>query len=81
MRTVTIVGGSTLLFMLAGAPSAGTNAQAPPSQGPPPASQAAGAGRGPARPPLLPTPALTAAPTPDADGNFVIGPPTHPRPS
>ena len=80
MRTLTIVGGSTLLFVLTGAPSVGTNAQAPPSQGPPPASQAAGAGRGPARPPLLPTPALTTAPTPDTDGNFVIGPPYTPAP-
>ena len=64
----------------AAASSVGLSAQTPPAQGPPPASQAAGRGRGPARPPLLPTPALTAAPTPDADGNFVIGPPYTPAP-
>ena len=31
-------------------------------------------------PPLLPTPPLTAAPTPEQDGNFVIGPPYEPAP-
>jgi iron(III)-enterobactin esterase len=32
------------------------------------------------RPPLLPTPPLTEPPTPDKDGNFVIGPPYTPAP-
>jgi enterochelin esterase-like enzyme len=63
---------------LAAAASGGLSAQTP--QSPPPASQAGGPGRGPARPPLLPTPPLTTAPTPDADGNFVIGPPYAPAP-
>ena len=39
------------------------------------------AGRRAARTAFLPTPALTAPPTPTADGNFVIGPPYPRRPS
>lgn len=39
-----------------------------------------GRGRGPQGPPLLPTPPLTAAPTPDVNGDFVIGPPYEPAP-
>src|SRR5687768_10544447 len=53
-----------------------SQAQAPSS----PPSQAAGRGRGAQGPPLLPTPPLTAAPTPEQDGNFVIGPPYEPAP-
>ena len=45
-----------------------------------PQGGARGQGRGAAGPPLLPTPALTVAPTPAANGNFVIGPPYEPAP-
>ena len=53
MRTLTIVGGSMLLFMLAGASSVGTNAQAPPSQGAA-AGIAGGRSRARAGPPAAP---------------------------
>ena len=76
MRTFTVVGGAMLLVLLA----QGASAQAPPAQGPPSTPPAGERGRGPQRPPLLPTPPLTARPTPDADGNFVIGPPYTPAP-
>jgi hypothetical protein len=71
MRNLNVVGGSMLFFVLAGVLSA----QTPPSQGAPAIPQTGGRGRGPQGPPLVPTPALTAAPAPDKDGNFVIGPP------
>ncbi len=48
-----------------------SSAQTPPPQAATPA---------PPRTPLLPTPPLTASPTPDKDGNFVIGPPYTPAP-
>ena len=92
MRAVVLVGGGILFVALSGSPL-GSQAQAPaPAQGPQPQGQGAapqdGAtargrrGGGPATPrvPLLPTPELTARPTPDADGNFVIGPPYDPAP-
>src|SRR6185369_5396932 len=52
--------------------------QPQPPQGAATASQPGGRGRG--GPPLLPTPALTAPPTPAANGRFVIGPPYSPAP-
>jgi enterochelin esterase-like enzyme len=61
----TVVGG-VVLFLAAGGYS---SAQTPPPQAAPPA---------PPRTPLLPTPPVTAVPTPDKDGNFVIGPPYTP---
>ena len=76
MRTFTVVGGAMLLVVLA----QGSSAQTPPAQGAPATPQTGERGRGPQRPPLLPTPPLTAPPTPDADGNFVIGPPYTPAP-
>ncbi len=76
MRTFTVVGGAMLLVALA----QGSSAQTPPAQGAPATPQTGERGRGPQRPPLLPTPPLTAPPTPDADGNFVIGPPYTPAP-
>jgi enterochelin esterase family protein len=51
-------------------------ATAPAGQTPP----TPGRGRGPQGPPLLPTPPVTAPPTPDKDGNFVIGLPYTPAP-
>ena len=69
MRTLTIVGGSILVVVLSG----GTQAQTPPAQGTTPGTQTGNRGQATPRPPLLPT--LTARPTPDRDGNFVIGPP------
>ncbi len=88
MRRVALVGGG-ILFLLS-ASVIGAQALAP-AQGQPQspggaASEGAPArgrrGGGPATPrvPLLPTPELTARPTPDADGNFVIGPPYDPAP-
>src|SRR3954454_5035607 len=64
------------------APPAATPPAAQPPAGPPAAGPpAAGRGRGgPPPPPLLPTPPVTAPPTPTADGNFVIGPPYTPAP-
>ena len=67
MRMFTVVSGVMLLLAAAGYSSA----QTPPPQAAPPA---------PPRTPLLPTPPLTASPTPDKDGNFVIGPPYTPAP-
>jgi enterochelin esterase family protein len=52
----------------------------PPPQTTPSAPQTGERGRGPQRPPLLPTKPLTARPTADADGDFVIGPPYAPAP-
>jgi iron(III)-enterobactin esterase len=78
MRTLNVVGTAVWLVVLIGGATA--NAQTPPAQGPPSAPQTGERGRGPQRPPLLPTPPLTARPTPDADGNFVIGPPYTPAP-
>ena len=69
---VVLVVGAGLLFR-------GPAAQTPPAQGTP-ATAPAGRGDAPPRPPLLPTPALTARPTPDQDGDFVIGPPYDPAP-
>ncbi len=87
MRTLRNRGGiAVLIGLMAGSWVAATG-QAPPSQGTPatqpgaPAPpQTGGRGRGPQGPPLLPTPPLTAAPTPDQDGNFVIGSPYTPAP-
>lgn len=45
-----------------------------------PGAPGAGRGRGPQGPPLLPTPPVTATPTPTAEGNFVIGSPYAPAP-
>ena len=61
--------------------TASISAQSAPPQGtvPPPSGDGRGAAA-PPRPPLLPTPPLTARPTPDQDGNFVIGPPYTPAP-
>jgi len=56
-----------------GPPAAGRNGR-PAGQG------RRGRGRGPQGPPLLPTPPVTVPPTPDQDGNFVIGPPYTPAP-
>lgn len=77
---------AAILLMLTSAalPATGVNAQAPtPAATPTPAAPGGtpapqGRGRGPAGPPLLPTPALTAPPGPGAEGNFVIGPPYEP---
>jgi enterochelin esterase family protein len=63
------------LIMLTALPLA---QQTQPPQAPPAAAQPGGRGRG--GPPLLPTPALTAPPTPTANGRFVIGPPYNPAP-
>ena len=92
MRTVVLVVGGILFVALSGSPL-GSQAQAPaPAQGQQPQGQGAapqdgatargrrGGGQGTPRVPLLPTPELTARPTPDADGNFVIGPPYDPAP-
>ena len=81
MRTQTMVGAAVLIAIAAAGSNYETNAQqtAPP-QGAQPATNQPGRGRGPQGPPLLPTPPLTAAPTPDKDGNFVIGSPYAPAP-
>ena len=76
MRTLTIIGAALLLLASTGE----SRAQTPPPQGTPPAPPAGERGQAPQRPPLLPTPPLTAPPTPDTDGNFVIGPPYTPAP-
>ena len=65
---------AVLMTALAGAP----RAQTPAPQAAPTAPAAEGRGRGPQGPPLVPTPPLTERPTPDKDGNFVIGPPYEP---
>ena len=62
---------------LVGRAQAQTGAQQAP---PPVAPQPGTRGAAPPRTPLLPTPALTAPPTPDKDGNFVIGSPYAPAP-
>ena len=92
MRTLVAAGqgvllSAALMTALTGAPRAQAPAPqgapaAPPPQGTPaPAAPAAeGRGRGPQGPPLVPTPPLTERPTPDKDGNFVIGPPYEPAP-
>lgn len=67
------------LLVTAGTCLAQTQPPAPPAPTAP-ATQGGGRARGPQGPPLLPTPALTAAPTPTADGNFVVGPPYAPAP-
>lgn len=80
MRIGTITGAVAMLVALlspdvlppADAQAAGAAAPVTP--------QTTGRGRGPQGPPLLPTPPLTEAPTPDQDGNFVIGPPYVPAP-
>ena len=69
---------AVLMTALSSAPRAQT--PAPPQGAPPRAPPAEGRGRGPQGPPLLPTPPLTERPTPDKDGNFVIGPPYEPAP-
>jgi len=89
MRAAVLAGGGILLLALSVA-AAGLQAPAPApgapqGQGAAPQDGAAARGRrggGQATPrvPLLPTPELTARPTPDADGNFVIGPPYEPAP-
>ena len=76
MRTFTVIGSAMLLVALA----PGMSAQAPPAQGAPATPPTGERGRGPTRPPLLPTPPLTAPPAADTDGNFVIGPPYAPAP-
>jgi enterochelin esterase family protein len=79
MHTGTVIGTAALLVFFAtleGIPEVRGQSQAPPAA----PSQPAGRGRGPQGPPLLPTPPLTAAPTPEQDGNFVIGPPYEPAP-
>jgi enterochelin esterase family protein len=72
----------TALALLAAALTASASAQTPPAQSTPPAQPGAPGERGaaPPRTPLLPTPPLTGRPTPDKDGNFVIGPPYTPAP-
>jgi hypothetical protein len=72
--------GNTLLWVAVAGFSILLQAQTPPPQGAPATAEAGGRGRGPQGPPLLPTPALTAPPTPDQDGDFVIGPPYTPAP-
>src|SRR6185436_20694185 len=80
MRTADRLGTAVVVLVVgAGLLSRGPAAQTPPSQGTP-ATAPAGRGDAPPRPPLLPTPALTARPTPDQDGDFVIGPPYDPAP-
>jgi enterochelin esterase-like enzyme len=86
MRTAVLVSGGVLVAALwvpavrtqdASAPQGPSDGQS----GSPPSARGRGAGgRGAPRVPLLPTPALTARPTPDANGNFVIGPPYDPAP-
>jgi len=76
MRTLTAIGAALLLLTSGGE----SRAQTPPPQSTPPAPQAGDRGQAPQRPPLLPTPPLTAPPTPATDGNFVIGPPYTPAP-
>ncbi len=76
MRTVTIIGAALLLLVSTGE----SPAQTPPAQATPPAAPAGERGQAPQRTPLLPTPPLTAPPTPGTDGNFVIGPPYTPAP-
>jgi len=78
MRIARIIRVTTLLLWTAGA--ALGSAQAPPAQTAPATPPQPGGGRGPQGPPLLPTPELTPAPTPDKDGRFVIGPPYTPAP-
>ena len=81
MRTLVAAGRGVLLpAVLMTALSGAPRAQAPPPQGAPAAPPAEGRGRGPQGPPLVPTPPLTERPTPDKDGNFVIGPPYEPAP-
>jgi enterochelin esterase family protein len=80
MRTADRIGTAVVVLVVgAGLLSGGLAAQTPPSQGTP-VTAPAGRGDAPPRPPLLPTPALTARPTPDQDGDFVIGPPYDPAP-
>ncbi len=91
MRAGVFVGGAIVFGSLSAAaigfqaPALAPAPGQPQVQGPAAPEGAAPRGRrggGPATPrvPLLPTPALTARPTPDADGNFVIGPPYDPAP-
>src|SRR5262245_23150329 len=61
-------------------PAPQTATPAPPAQGGAPAPPPGGRADAPPRPPLLPTPPRTAPPTPDKDGDFVIGPPYEPAP-
>lgn len=89
MRAAVLVGGG-ILFLALSVAAAGFQAPAPApgapqGQGAAPQDGAAargrrGGGRATPRVPLLPTPELTARPTPDADGDFVIGPPYEPAP-
>ena len=70
---------SPMLMVITMAASLTAQSAQPPVTG----SSQTGAGRGttaPPRTPLLPTPPLTARPTPDTDGNFVIGSPYAPAP-
>jgi iron(III)-enterobactin esterase len=81
MRTSMVSAGAVLVFVFTAASFAqGPPAQNPPSQNPPTAAPAGERGRGPQRPPLLPTKPLTPAPRADAEGDFVIGPPYSPAP-
>jgi enterochelin esterase family protein len=69
---------STMLIAFATVAISAQSAQ-PPVTGSSQSGAASGA-TAPPRTPLLPTPALTARPTPDKDGNFVVGPPYAPAP-
>ena len=86
MRTLGILGGALLLAAATGVLADDMRAQAPQPQVAPAAPGTQGTGRGPGRgrgpqgPPLLPTPPLTARPTPEQNGDFVIGPPYTPAP-
>jgi iron(III)-enterobactin esterase len=83
MQTSHFTRGVLLIGVLA-AGSGATIAQTPAAQTPAPQTPAPSGApqgrRGPQGPPLLPTPPVTARPTPDVDGNFVIAPPYMPAP-
>lgn len=83
MRGSRLAQGVVMVLALMGALVEGPTAQGPAPGVPqtaPTAPAGPGRGRGPQGPPLLPTPPLTARPTPNADGNFVIGSPYTPAP-
>src|SRR5262245_59753575 len=83
MRILTFTAGLMLALAAVTEISVATQGQTPPAQTPTPAPgapPAPGGARGRGGPPLLPTPPLTAPPTPDKDGNFVIGSPYSPAP-
>ncbi len=77
MRSPAIVCAVMVIGVLAVERFGTTHAQTTNQQGAAPAQPGA-RGATPPRTPLLPTPPLTAAPTPDKDGNFVIGSPYAP---